>query len=70
MSDPYSTRLREKRCTGKLRFTDPRTARAAARDSAVTYQEPYEAWGTYECQFCQGIHIGHNRGWKAVTTDA
>jgi hypothetical protein len=62
----FSARLREKRCTGKRRFTNETDARAAARDSAVVYQEPYEAWGTYECQFCKGHHIGHNRGWKAV----
>lgn len=67
MSDLYSARLRELRCTGKRRFTDYRDALAAARDSAVAYQEPYAAWGTYDCPFCKGIHIGHNRGWKAVT---
>lgn len=57
----------ERACEGKLRFPDEREARVNARDSAVAYQEPYEAWTSYECPNCLGWHIGHRPGWVAVS---
>jgi len=69
MSDQmtYAEWLRQQACEGKLRFPDEREARVAARDSAVTYREPYSAWGAYECEYCRAWHVGHAKGWTEVS---
>lgn len=64
----YSDWLRTRACEGKRPYQDKREALQGARDSAVTYQEPYEAWQTYRCQHCNSWHVGHRPGWKPEVT--
>lgn len=63
----YSEWLRQKGCSGKSPYNDKREALAAARDSAVAFMEPREAWNAYYCKHCRKWHVGHRRGWKAVS---
>lgn len=65
----YDDWLRERACANKTRFRKETLARIAARDSAVTYQEPYEAWTAYRCPQCCGWHIGHQPGWGPISKD-
>jgi hypothetical protein len=65
----YDDWRRERACENKIRFKKEAWARTAARDSAVTYQEPYEAWAAYECPRCLRWHIGHKPGWGQVSKD-
>lgn len=63
----YTDWQRQKGCNSKLPYRDKREALAAARDSAVFYQEPLEAWTSYYCKHCRKWHVGHRRGWKAAS---
>lgn len=49
--------LREKACTGKIRYTTPEQAYSARRS---TNRKHYTGpMNVYKCKFCGGYHIGH-----------
>lgn len=46
-------------CAGKTQHGDKRTAKTAAANASRKKGEVIQA---YRCVFCNGWHIGHNRG--------
>lgn len=52
-------RIRRKSCTGKRRFADVASARAAIA-ALIRNKGPQGGWlQPYHCPFCRGVHFGH-----------
>lgn len=57
----------ERRCTGKRRWSDEMTARAAALHALETYRNTDKLW-VYQCPHCKCWHLTKQKGWNEPVT--